>query len=75
MRFVLQRAARRNPRAARCASGRRYRVVWDDPRQRRRAAQRPEISQQPITAHDGLRVAYLGDALVELAGEMIAARP
>jgi hypothetical protein len=65
MRFVPQRAAGRNPRAARC-SGRGCSVVC------RRAAQRPEISQQATTAHDGLRVAYLGGALVELAGALIA---
>jgi hypothetical protein len=28
--------------------------------------------QQATTAHSGLRVAYLGGALVELAGAMIA---
>ena len=32
----------------------------------------PKYRSRATTAHDGLRVAYLGGALVELAGAMIA---
>ena len=36
-----------------------------------RATPRPEICSRATTAHSGLRVAYLGGALVELAGAII----
>jgi hypothetical protein len=55
MRFVLQRATRRNP----CRS--------NSP-----GTPRPEICSRATATHSGLRVAYLGGALVELAGAMIA---